>query len=368
MIRIIKRLRQEERGNVLYMTVVMLMLLVVFSFVLVNVIYVGVTKIKAQNAADNIALSAATLKARVLNKTVNYNGILYGVIRLFDSFPVYPSVVEALVFGTVPSVAIQGLFIKDVIQFNNEIYNDGLIDRIAQGNGIDGATGRYAIHPVNILHLTLGMKYDWRMKGFTLPFPGVVPILYELEPNHAWYVQSRVEWQTKKSIIGGERLGIELPDIVARARAEVFDSAMIKTPYLHNWRVRLVHPDEGVDQYIRDQINSTNTGGNTDSGTYGSVARPDDPDYGDLPPELNPALNPNLSQEDATFNFISTMSDDQQYHYYQQKKDNGEHLNNREVCQYYQSKDKTWGLTIPERFHYIRAKAKKNQDEVAEKK
>ncbi|MCK5241757.1 hypothetical protein KAR34_04825, partial [bacterium] len=218
-----------------------------------------------------------------------------------------------------------------------------------------------------------GMSYDWRGKGYILPIPGgVIPILYALEPNHNWYVQSRVEWQTRKSIIGGKRLGIELPDIVARARAEIIDSGLpvplVPASCIHNWRVRLAHPKEDVDRYIRNQIGSINTGGNIGSSTDSSPATPADPDYGSLPPEMNPALNPNLSPEEVTFNYISSLPDDQQYYYYQDKRNQGEYLTNRETCQYYKTKDKIVGLTILERWQYMRVRTKKRPDEIAERK
>lgn len=272
-----QRLRKEEDGNVLYLTLIMILLLSAFTLVLVNVLYIGVMKVKAQNAADQLALSAGTLKARVLNRVTDDNAILF-ISRRFgtvtETAP-YISILE-LIGGLSASFYAVGHFGKLVYDFHHAIQDDHILDRIAEGNGLVPGVSRYALFPVDAWHLLGGVVYDVRPVPWINTFPpmaGSAPILFSLGPSHDWYVQSRVEIQTRTAIIGGARLGFELPDIVTRARAQIYATSVPGPPELARyWKVRLAQPNDDVDRYIRDRIGSPQTGAN--SGAYPSYTQP----------------------------------------------------------------------------------------------
>ncbi|MCD4813317.1 Tad domain-containing protein [bacterium] len=259
---LLKRLRKEERGNVLYMTIVMMMLLVMFSLVLTNVIYIGVMKVRAQNAADNIALSAATLKARMLNGITNWNAVLWlgvrqvGVISEKNGYKTPPELAVAIA----AMVGASANHLGGLYDFNDKITGRKWIDRIAEANGIDGKNSRYEMFPVSAGHMLTSLYYDIKVVPFMVY---AVPVLFSIEPTHTWYVQSRVELQIAKSIIGGKRLGFELPDITARARAEILDKATLNVIGSggRDWQVVLAPPNKSVDKYMRDQTGSRNSGG-----------------------------------------------------------------------------------------------------------
>jgi len=265
--KILKQLGEEEKGQILYMTIVMMMLLVIFTFVLINVVYIGIMKIKAQNAADNLALSAATLKARVLNSFTNLNGLLYiSTLQFGYADKNNPYLNKALfdigVLGA--ATASTGLYYF-IDKYNRQINDERLIDRIAEANGLDLSVHRYALYPV---HINIALDIDFNLQQFRYwQSPPIPPILIPspsapgitlptaFEPSRPWYVQSRVEFPTNKAIIGGKRLGIQLPDIVTRARAEIIDMPTIPgSSWGHKWHVRLAQPQEDVDQYIRRYI------------------------------------------------------------------------------------------------------------------
>ncbi len=264
------RLRREEDGNILYLTLIMMMLLTAFTLVLVNVLYIGVMKVKAQNAADQLALSAGTLKARLLNKTSNYNALLY-IIRKFSGY------IDNLPYATYPQAAlacglsgvVYGVHLWQVDECHRQIHDTRWLKEIAQGNGLDLTKSRFGLFPVNRVHLLAGALPDIRVVTWLAPPPPLppfpliaLPLVFSINPTHDWYVQSRVEIETSSAIIGGARLGFELPDIVTRARAQIYNQGMPGVPagLADNWRVRLAQPNEDVDRYIRNQIHSNQTG------------------------------------------------------------------------------------------------------------
>ncbi|NTV52132.1 MAG: hypothetical protein HGA76_03845 [Candidatus Firestonebacteria bacterium] len=255
-----RRLRRGEEGQVLYMTLVAMLLLAAFTLVLVNVIYMCVLKVKVQNAADNLALSAAVMKARVLNKITNLNAILYVVVQEGGRIPNSPYSNDAEFFAMAAVDALTSGWMQFVVaQYNWNIYHDHYLDRIAAANGIEDATHRVKIFPLEMNALThfqvnlMQVMYTHNM--FYPPPPGLMgpfPFVSSVEPMATpWWVQTRVEWPTRGEAIGFKNLKVKLPDIVARARAEVFDTGL-PTPYAHDWQTRLIQPDESYDEQMKN--------------------------------------------------------------------------------------------------------------------
>jgi len=242
------RLWREEDGQVLYLTLVMMLCLVLFTLILVNAIYLALAKVRAQNAADNLAISAATLKARVLNETVNMNGILYGgVSRLgtaSQKLPYAESLEQWIGFAAMSfALAEMG---RVVVEHNRTI--DARLERIAVENGLDKTKAKVKISNVDIS--LLDFNQSWELIEVVVPPLTGVPMLTAIEPAGSWDVQSRVEWRTKDEVIGGKWLNTVLPDVVTRARAQIFDEGPLPTSWAHIWRVRLAQPDEAEDQRL----------------------------------------------------------------------------------------------------------------------
>jgi hypothetical protein len=256
--RCLDRLRREEDGQVLYMALVMMFFLVLFTLVLVNTIYMAGMKIKAQNAADNMALSAATLKARVLNKIVNINGILYigvlwaGVVGDGKPYPTLLGFLEGLGVELGALSWVTGIIAK----YENEC--DGQLGRIAQENGLDDSRHKFGVHPVDFDPLSF--TYDYKWLYYTPPPPCTIslPFVVSINPVTPLAVGARVVFQTKNELIGGKFLQVLLPDIVTRACAEIYDAGTpipgLPASCLHDWHVRLRQPDEQLDQYIKNNM------------------------------------------------------------------------------------------------------------------
>jgi hypothetical protein len=242
------------------MALVAILVLVVFSMVLVNVIYMCVLKVKAQNAADNLALSAATLKARVLNQITDLNAGLYFIVRKFGRIPAAPYNNEAE-FNTMaalekaiasPDDSSGSIILNLVAKYNRNIQQDKFLNRIAHENGVNASTHRAVIFPLD-LALT-DFATDIIYVSYKRP-PGIVsgiPFAGSIEPVHTpWWVQARVEWPTRGEMIGMKNLNIRLPDIAVRARALIYDTVPGALPYQHCWKVRLVQPDAALDEQMR---------------------------------------------------------------------------------------------------------------------
>ncbi|MBN1595584.1 hypothetical protein JW933_06625 [candidate division FCPU426 bacterium] len=269
-----KRLFMAEEGNVLYVTVVMMMILVVFSLLLINVIHIGITKIRAQNAADNIAISAATLKARLLNQVADVNAGLFVALEMgtINETRPYATPLEAWIAQGLMWMSYIGLLSSYIPEYHRSIYQQRWLDRIAVGNGLDLRSSRFHVFPVDVrMADPYGASNDASdlsvITALLKYLPGKIPLVTPIvayEPTNTWFVQSRVEISVNTSIIGGNRLGTAIPCIVARSRAELVDRGQnlggLAKHYSHYWRVRLAQPDEDVDREIRCRTGSLNTG------------------------------------------------------------------------------------------------------------
>jgi hypothetical protein len=251
-----RRLQQEENGQVLYLTIVAMMFLVVFSLVLVNVIYICVLKVKAQNAADNLALSAATLKARVLNQVANCNAIWYFIVQKSGQIPASPYASPGE-FGTMAGIDafVYGTYSKLVLEYNKNIYQDQWLDGIARANGLVDATNSVKIFPLE-MDPAASFCPQIVSVSYLQPSPpatiGTFPLIGNMEPvDPPWWIQTRVEWPARGRAIGFKNLQVVLPDIVTRARAEIFDAGG-PMPYAHCWQVRLIQPDVDLDEKLKN--------------------------------------------------------------------------------------------------------------------
>lgn len=331
----LRRLRREESGNVLYITLILVLMLASFAMVAANIIYLGVMKAKAQNAADQLALSGAALKARLLNRIANYNAVYYvarycGWVNEIKPYldPGSAWMAQAamgVMYGLVAGIEIP--------KFSGWIHRDHWLDRIAKENGLNEQTGRFAVYPVQMgLTDPYGLLNLFGLVGVgtpelttqvttlnyitpTPPYLASLPCpITAIEPSYDWYMQSRVEWQTKKSVIGGKTLGIELPDIVARARADLFDqpepsTMLLPAPVRHNWRVRLAKVDENVDREIKRRMGSQNTGQTQSGSAYMSNNAASWAGSDGI-----------LSDAEAEAMMIAQLSPLEQYHFYRDKR------------------------------------------------
>jgi hypothetical protein len=352
-----QRLRKEESGNVLYMTLILVLLLASFTMVTANVIYISVMKAKAQNTADQLALSAAALKARLLNRIANYNALyhvaLYGGI--INATTPYPEPVEAW-FAQGGMIAMYfAVAGYEIPKYKSWLYQDRWLDRIGRENGLTEQNSRIGLYPVQ-----MNITDPWgllRLLGFIgqepqlaaqaapikylMPFvPSPVPLPFPItaiEPTYDWFVQSRVEWKTKKSVIGGKTLGIELPDIVTRARADLFDKGVsvpgLPSSVTHDWRVRLAKVDENVDQEIQRRMGSQNTG-QAQPGAPGMPAMPAGWESWDQ-----------ASAEQFETQMVDQMPAKQQYYYYKDKQTRTTLSLKEKVC-YLEAKQQCVGLNI----------------------
>ncbi|MCK5218885.1 Tad domain-containing protein [bacterium] len=253
-----RRLRQEEKAQILYMTVIMMMLLTMFTLVLTNVIYMAAMKVRAQNAADALALSVATRQARILNKITEINGVIeYGILveRTKRETPYTILDVWLYYLGLTANPAVIG---AEIFKYNDEIKD--IINRIKAENGLDNETTKlgiysWKINPLLVVPEALHCFY-LPPPPEMVPVPLGAPLLTKFEPIETpWAVQSRVEWRMLDAIIGGRRLNLQLPDLVTRGRAEIHDTVMTgSSPWNHNWRVRLVQPIDDVDEYIKSRM------------------------------------------------------------------------------------------------------------------
>jgi hypothetical protein len=132
---------------------------------------------------------------------------------------------------------------------------------------LDENTGKIGIDAYTINRWT-DITAEFTKLSYVHPYPpATIPLFMwtKYEPAHPWSVQSRVELQTKKYIIGGARLGFELPDIVTRGRADIIDmktgakaemvGSLLVPPWCnHRWGVQLAQPQDDIDQKIRNQM------------------------------------------------------------------------------------------------------------------
>jgi|GEM_PF-6258044 len=225
-------LHRDENGQVLYMTVVLMMLLAAFALVLANVIYLACMKIKVQNAADNLALSVAARQAQVLNRLAEYNR--QAASRGTD----LTREADALIRG-----------------YNRQVdENPNFIDRINRANGLRPEASMIGLWPRPFINRENCNQVACQIRTvYSEDHPDQAATHASYGPQAPWSIQSRVELRVKQALIGGARLGIRLPDLAARARAEIYDRRSGETPQegKHAWDVRLVRPSFEDDEINR---------------------------------------------------------------------------------------------------------------------
>ncbi len=246
-----KRLRFDETGNVLYLTVVMMLFLVAFSLVLVNVIYVSIMKVKAQNAADHMALSAATLRVRVLNRFADVNAVIEtaGLDEGRAHRRPYPSASAAQSAGEVIRTGVR-TGTRSVDEFNRSLA--GHLRHVAQDNGLLPAETQVRLFPAEFL------PWQWRLNREALTFQSGGQVqrvpwdpVTSLTPDPDYlFVQTRVEWNLRERAQGFGYLPVLLPDLVTRSRAEIYRESHLGKS---TWRVRLRQPDNRLDQQLKTQ-------------------------------------------------------------------------------------------------------------------
>lgn len=248
----LRRLLRGERGQVLYLTLVMIMVLTLFSLVLANAAYLVVRKVRAQDLADTMALSGATLQARLLNRITNLNGILYGGVEDFGvglaQYGIYSSTGHLERAHNVSKDVLYDL--KSLVVGHRE-HMGGRMGALLGPQGWDQGRMQLKVHstrPEDNLYPRLVLAH---VVGNSSTPSMVMPSIDVL--NEPWSVQSRVVLRTRDRAIGGALIGSVLPDIVARARAEVVDRPPqgTATSWNHDWHVRLVQPDDGLDAELQ---------------------------------------------------------------------------------------------------------------------
>lgn len=255
-----RRLLHGERGQVLYLTLVMTLVLALFSLVLANTAYLVVMKVRAQDLADAMALSGATLQARLLNRITNLNGILYGGVTAFGEN-------QVLSYSTGRDLGKAYDLSQDVLHEVESLVTDqrdqmnGRMGSLLRSYGWDESRLKVKVHSVRPEnHLFANLR-----KGHIAGSDDVgLPVMPSIEiRNTPWCVQSRVEFMTRDALIGGRLLRADLPDIVTRARAQVLDhpAGSFTASWNHHWKVRLVQPDEALDAHLRGSPATVETTG-----------------------------------------------------------------------------------------------------------
>jgi hypothetical protein len=258
---LLRRLRQEEKAQVLYMTIVAMMFLAVFTLVLVNVIYMCVMKVKAQNAADNIALSVATMRARAFNTMTDLNGVIELIGLQFSTIHYHPyaSSAEAGVYGGIIDACIL-LGQSKMLEYNQHL--DQYISDIYKGNGLDDVLMKAKFFPAQMEPWQVDLKYERLMylqevSWAKVPLPVLWTPFTAITPNAGYlFVQSRVEWPLRGNCIGFKNLGVVLPDLVTRAKAEIIGTSFplaLPAQCSTYYHVRLAQPDDAMDQKIKNQ-------------------------------------------------------------------------------------------------------------------
>jgi hypothetical protein len=271
--RLLRRLHREERGQVLYLTLALLFFLVIFSLVLVNVIYLACLKVKTQNLADSMAISAGTAKARVLNTITDMNALLWVGAWQGGTISPRPYICMLdMMAGQLCMVYAYYTVGREIYQYDSDLKS--VLNNLAKANGMREETCQVKWCPLEpiLLEDMYGLvplrasTPEYSCVELTtkplqyLTYPPLKsnsvdkPLLnfVEMIPHFNTYVQTRVEWKTKDEIIGGERLGVLLPDIVTRARAEIYDANGSPFSFGHNYQVRLTQPDDQMDAWLKN--------------------------------------------------------------------------------------------------------------------
>ena len=276
---------RDERGQVLFLALALMVVLSGFVILLANVLFLAAAKVKLQTMADQTALSMATLKARVLNAMTDTNGILETAVTkggLHPNVPYASPVDAALAVGAM--MTAYGINQINIHECNTRL-PEALHDML-RGHGFDpqhmraAASGKNGIgfpapNATTQSILNEFNRYTGRPESMTavhspflsfmappdpLPVPmyPTLPTITQFKPNELpWMTQVRLEWDVRDAVIGGARLGLELPALAARARAEVFDDPAVPgVSYGHHYKVKLAVPEPSVDASLRRDMDS----------------------------------------------------------------------------------------------------------------
>lgn len=246
---------KREEGNVLYLTLIMLMILIMTAAVLIHVIQIAVIKIKAQQAADQMVLSAATLKARLLNNFANKNSYMLGVLQKKGTRETpFANAAEARRWKSTLENLTRSMS-AETKRFSRAMSQSGMLINVARNNGLDEESSRVRLYPLDIKpdrDLRIITKQAWILKA-TPPYYTPIDLPAGYEPMVPLAVQARVEWKSGSDIIGYRWLKSGRPAIITRARAEIYDAGVLRNPAARCWRVRLVPPLANVDEYLKNQ-------------------------------------------------------------------------------------------------------------------
>lgn len=250
---------RDQDGQIIYMALAAMLALTLFALVLANVAYVAAMKVKAQNTADVIALSVAVRKARVFNQITEINQWIdlvaleeaLGPVASKRYLPyVEPFELPLYYFGGAKDLEV----LARVMDFNRQIAS--AVDRLAQANGLGVDHQQWSFYPADLqvgLDIIPQMVNCWGVIPPAVPHP-LIPLAARFEPTESGRsVQTRLVWPLKNALIGGKRLGVVLPNIVVRSRAELYDPDN-RDALNHNWQVRLAEPKMDVDQYLEKKM------------------------------------------------------------------------------------------------------------------
>lgn len=256
-----RRLEQAgkgQSGNILYMTLVMFLLLTAMALGLIRIICLAALKIKLQNAADQLALSAATLQARMLNQMTNINGVLEFVALeggQVHSRPYYSAADMAV--GWEVASAANASALKTIREYQLQAYF--LLGRMVRENGWAPETAEVAIYP-----LSVDPGQDFSRQHETIRYwqeipcpPGKVLLVnpsfpaVKIEPrNTPWSVQVQWRWKGPGSLDRTHGFSTSWAGLAVRSQAEIYDAAPQAAAWSHHWRVRLRAYDETINALL----------------------------------------------------------------------------------------------------------------------
>lgn len=242
----------KEEANVLYLTILMMMVLVMLTVGLANLILTVMHRTRAQQAADHLALSAAAVKAQYLNYNANINSVITYWLNHdgTDDHP-FQSEAEAVVLAE----KIKQLHRKMEKQINQGSISGQTLEFLAQTNGLVRPETDFDIGPINIMpeHMQHYTR-DAIIQATKPPYrQSIIEMPAHYEPIKNLIVQTRVEWAIHDKIIGKKILPLSSPIIIARSRAEIYDSGQLKSPLGRCWRVKLAPIDQHVDDWLQQQ-------------------------------------------------------------------------------------------------------------------
>lgn len=254
-----RRLRRETGAQIFPLALIMVFWVVLFALVLSNLIFLAAAKIKAQNSADAIAISAGTLKARLLNqiteknRAIEYGGLLrqvYGEALSKRYVPYTDAEIGAYAAAVQTGNSVEQELLP---KYQNEF--GALLRGISRQNGLDDSRIKAGIFPWqagSAQSQPLQVRWESLVAG---PQTLLLREKYSISDPGFYAVQSRLEWDLKNWLIGSAWIGLPIPNLTTRSRVEIFDAAGDHAaPWDHFWKVRLAQPDESADLHLQQEM------------------------------------------------------------------------------------------------------------------